>query len=80
MSTTGKNKPSVESELIFRVTDQSTVKCHHFENCNFYKVLYGERTRLAQSFAIQNLIVIAIFKLMALHDTLVYESDNRSTY
>ena len=46
---TGNNKPSVVSELIFRVTDQSTVKCHHFENCNFYKDLYGERTRLARS-------------------------------
>ena len=40
--TTGKNKPSLVSALIFRVTDQSTVKCHHFENCKFYRVLYGE--------------------------------------
>ena len=44
--TTGKNKPSLVSAPIFRVTNQSTVKCHHFENCNFYKVLYGERARL----------------------------------
>ena len=47
--TTGKNKPSLVSALIFRVTDQSTVKCHHFENCNFYKVLYGEQASLARS-------------------------------
>ena len=40
--TTGKNKPSLVSAPIVRVTDQSTVKCHHFENCNFYKDLYGE--------------------------------------
>ena len=45
----GKNKPSSVSAPIFRVTDQSTVKCHHFENCNFYKDLYGERARLAHS-------------------------------
>ena len=44
--TTGKNKPSLVSAPIFRVTDQSTTKCHHFENCNFYKDLYGERARL----------------------------------
>ena len=44
---TGKNKPSLVSAPIFRVTDQSTVKCHHFENCNLYKVLYGEQARLA---------------------------------
>ena len=47
--TTGKNKPSLVSTPIFRVTDQSTVKCHPFENYNFYKVLYGECTRLAPS-------------------------------
>ena len=45
--TTGKNKPSLVSAPIFRVTDQSNVKCHHFENCTCYKVLYGERARLA---------------------------------
>ena len=28
--TTGKNKPSLVSAPIFRVTDQSTVKCHQF--------------------------------------------------
>ena len=22
------------------------MQCHHFENCNFYKVLYGGRARL----------------------------------
>ena len=47
--TTGKNKPSLVSAPIFRVTDQSAMKCHHFENCNFYKDLYGERARLARS-------------------------------
>ena len=30
--------------------------------------------------ALQNLIIIAIFKVMALRDTLVYDSDNWSTY
>ena len=44
-----------------------------FWNCNFYKDLYGE-------LAIRNLTIIAIFKLMALRDTLVYDSDNWSTY
>ena len=34
--TTGKNKPSLVSAPIFRVTDQSTVKCHRFENCIFF--------------------------------------------
>ena len=47
--TTRKNKPSLVSAPIFRVTHQSTVKCHHFENCNLYKDLYGERVRLARS-------------------------------
>ena len=47
--TTAKNKPSLVSAPIFRVTNQSTVKCHHFENCNFYKDLYGERARHARS-------------------------------
>ena len=46
---TEKNKPSLVSAPIFRVTDQSTLKCHHFENCNFYKDLYGERARHACS-------------------------------
>ena len=42
-----KDKPSLVSAPIFRLTDQSTVKCHHFENCKyFYKELYGERARL----------------------------------
>ena len=44
--TTGKNKPSLVSAPNFRVTDQSSVKYHNFENCNFYKDLYGERARL----------------------------------
>ena len=47
--TTGKNKSSLVSAPIFRVTDQSTVKCHHFENCHFYEVLYGEWASLACS-------------------------------
>ena len=47
--TTGKNKPSLVSAPIVRVTDQNTVKCHHFKNCNFYKVLYGEQARHAHS-------------------------------
>ena len=47
--TIGKNKPSLVSAPIFRVTDQSTVKCHHFENCNFYKDLCVERARLDRS-------------------------------
>ena len=46
--TTGKNKPSLVSAPIFRVTDHE-VECHQFENCNFYKVLYGEQARLARS-------------------------------
>ena len=73
--TTGKSKPtSLVSVPIFRVTDQSTVKCHHFENCTFYKVLYGEQVRLARSVHLpykpydnRN------FKLMALR-ALVYAS------
>ena len=66
--TKGKNKLRLVGAPIFRVTEESTVKCHHFESCNFYKVLYGERARpcLFRSSAIQNLIKIAIFKLMAL--------------
>ena len=54
------------------------MKCHYFENCNFYKVFfYGERGKPPfSSSAIQNLIIIEIFKLMALRDTLVYDSDN----
>ena len=47
--THGKDKPSLVNAPIFRVTDQSTVKCHHFENLIFCKVLYGERARLARS-------------------------------
>ena len=47
--TTEKNKPSLVSAPTFRVTDQSTVKCHQFENCNFNKDLYGEWARLARS-------------------------------
>ena len=47
--TIGKNKPSLVSVPIIRVTDQSSVKCHHFKNCNFYKDLYGDRARHARS-------------------------------
>ena len=32
-NTTEKNKPSLVSPPILKVTDQSTVKCHHLENC-----------------------------------------------
>ena len=52
--TTGKNKPSLVSALIFWVTDQTTMKCHHFENCDFYKVLYGERARHAKPYNNRN--------------------------
>ena len=77
-----KDKPSLVSAPIFRVTDQTTVTCHHFENCKLYKVLYGERARLApfSSSAIQSLIIITISKLMAFRDTLVYDSDNWSIF
>ena len=68
--TTGKNKPSLVSAPIFRVTDQSTVKCHHFENWGF--VWWTGKACPFSSSAIQNLIIITIFKLMALHNTLVY--------
>ena len=73
--TTGKNKPSLVSAPVFRVTDQSTVKCHHFG-----LVWWTGKTCPLSSSAIQNLIIIAIFKLMVLRDTLVYESGNWSTY
>ena len=39
----------------------------------------GQACQFSSS-AIQNLIITAIFKLMALRDTLVYESDNWPTY
>ena len=58
---TGKNKPSLVSAPIFRVADQSTVKYHRFENCNFYKVLYGE-----QLICPTNLIKIKICNMMVL--------------
>ena len=48
-NTSGKNRPTLVSAPIFRVTDQSKVKCHHFENCNFNKDLYGEWASLAHS-------------------------------
>ena len=46
-----KEQTNLVSAPIFRVTDQSTVKCHHFENVNFYKDLSSERARLACSAA-----------------------------
>ena len=42
-----------------------------FENCSFYKVLYGR-----QNECMQNLIKIEISKMIALCDTLVDESEN----
>ena len=77
----GKNKPSLVLAPIFRVADQSTVKCHHFENCHFCKILYGERAKHAHSAHLPyKTLLITIFKLMLPHDTLVYDSDNWSTY
>ena len=49
MNKTHHWKPSLVRAPIFRVTDQSIMKCHHFEiYCNFYKDLYGERARPVQ--------------------------------
>ena len=57
-------------------------KAHQFKNCSFHKFLYGEQARFAhfENFAIQNLIKTTCFKLMVLHNTLVYDSDKWSTY
>ena len=46
------------------VTDQSTVKDHHFENRNFYKVMWTDKAWPFSSSAIQNLVKIAIFKFV----------------
>ena len=58
------------------------MKWHHFENGNFFKILYGERARLAYSAHLpyNTLIKIAIFTMMVLWDTLVYDSGNWSAY
>ena len=57
------------------------MKYHHIGNCNFYKVLYWEcKTCPFSSSAIQNLIKITLFKMMALCKNLVYDSEKWSTY
>ena len=69
---------------IVRVIRQSIAKRRHFGNVTVYKVLYGERASLARSVCLiktyESLIKATIFKLMALCGTLVYDSDNCSTY
>ena len=61
------------------VTDHSTgVKCHHFGNCNIYKVLYGERAPCISSHF--NTRPCNNRNFQSLRDTLVYDSDNWSTY
>ena len=63
--TIGKNKPCLVSTPIFRVRHvQSTYhELPSFWKLYFYKVLYGERARLAHSTICH---MITIFKLMAL--------------
>ena len=46
----------------------------------FCKVLYGKQPCPFNLSATQNLRKTTIFKLMVLYDTLVYDSDNWSTY
>ena len=42
--TTGKSKAKLVRGPVVRVIHQSIAKRHHFENCSFYKVLYGRQT------------------------------------
>ena len=58
------------------------MKCHYFDNFNFYKDLYGEWERLAYSAHLpyKTLYKIVILKMILLRDTLVYDSENWSTY
>ena len=39
--TTGKSKQTLVSGPVVRVIHQSIAKRHQFENCDYYKVLYG---------------------------------------
>ena len=65
---------------ILRVIDQS-MRCHHFENLNCYKVLYGNLAHpIYIVSAIQDVIKIDIFKMMVLRDTLVYMYDSENRY
>ena len=60
-----KDKTKLVSGPIVRVIHQSIKKRRHFENFNFYKVLYGERASLARSVCLPktNLIKTTIFIL-----------------
>ena len=62
---------------VLRVIHQSIAKHHHFENCDFIRsCIADELNGKLCPFTIQNLIKITILKMMALHGTLVCDSEN----
>ena len=81
--TTGKSKPGEISKWTNCQSHTPKYRKAPSFCFNFYKVMYGERASLARSvhLSLQNLIKTTIFKLMALRDTLVSDSEeNWSTF